>query len=376
MNEPLRLRYANQIVGAFVLLLVALLLIFGIYLLRAKEFFAAVQVFELQIPQEKIDGLRVGTEVLFLGQRAGRIVGMEYRDDETGEQDIYIRIAIKDSYLARITPGSFLAIRRKFGVGEPYLEIQRPAKGQKAATEPGKIFSSVQAEVDRLEQLSEEIAAVRKVFQNVEAQTVPALKNIQSLTQSTQDSIETKANPALEQINTTAQTVQSSVRGMQQDFHAVSQDVQASASSISNQFERAANSWDAASKSFQRTAETAHDVIDKDMRTTLTSVQDTSKRIRDNTDVVTPQAVRALKQLEEAARAIEEATTDSRDVIDVIRAEAKELPGTTERFNYGVASLQEVADAAAQVWPLRKFTKNNEPTERHSPLSVRAATFR
>ena len=375
MNEPLRLRFANQIVGAFVLVLVALMLAVGVYLLRAKEFFAAVRFFDLRIPQEKIDGLRVGTEVLFLGQRAGRIVDMQYRDLEKGADDIFIRVAIKDSYLPRIQRGSSLAIRRKFGVGEPYLEIQRPGPNPPPIAE-GEYFAPIQAEVDRLEQLSSEIAAVRQVFQNVERETVPALKNVQSLTQSTQNTIEKKLSPALESLNGTSNTVQSSVKTMESDFHNVSENVEQSVKDVAGEFKRAADSWDAASQHFQQAADAAKATIETDMQDTLNSVQNTSDRIRENTDRITPQAVNALRQLEDAARAIEEATEDSRDVIDVIRTEARDLPGTTERFNYGVATLQEVADAASQVWPIRKFTKNNEPTKRLSPVSIRGASLR
>lgn len=73
MSDPYRLRYTNQAVGVFLLVILLLLIGLSVLVLRAGDYFVEQDHYWIEVPQEDIRDLYKGTEVMILGERAGEI---------------------------------------------------------------------------------------------------------------------------------------------------------------------------------------------------------------------------------------------------------------------------------------------------------------
>ena len=82
MTAANRLKYANRIVGIFTLLICVLLIAVLATVARRKGFGAATFQLAGLIEAENIDGIQKGTDVLFLGQRVGEVLRLEYYHPE------------------------------------------------------------------------------------------------------------------------------------------------------------------------------------------------------------------------------------------------------------------------------------------------------
>ncbi len=78
MNEPYRLRYTNQIVGAFLVIVLLFVIVLLAVLLRAGNFLADQQNYWIEASQNDIGDLRKGAEVVILGERAGTVTDIQY----------------------------------------------------------------------------------------------------------------------------------------------------------------------------------------------------------------------------------------------------------------------------------------------------------
>ncbi len=120
MAKPFKFRYVNEIVGTFVLAIVALLVI-GILLAgRAQEWFVPVRELHLDFPEEGSLGLQKGAAVEVLGTGVGRVERIFVQDDGR----MAGLLSIKDEFSRFIRTDSRAIVKKRFGVaGEAFLEI-------------------------------------------------------------------------------------------------------------------------------------------------------------------------------------------------------------------------------------------------------------
>ena len=163
MSEPFRLRYVNQIVGAVLLITLVLLLALGLYVIRGRDVFARSVDYQVAIPQEMISGLHRGSDVVILGDVIGRVDRIAYAP--VG-REILLDLKIKEPFRDQIRHDSQIQVRRKFGVGEPYLELIR---GNDLL---GVVASDVPAEtVEQLDLDSTDGALITQLVENGPAAT-------------------------------------------------------------------------------------------------------------------------------------------------------------------------------------------------------------
>src|SRR5690242_20602613 len=127
MPEPLRLRFVNQIVGMFVLAVLAVVLVFLLLLLRAKGRSSGHVEFEIRIAEQDLDGLFNGAEVQILRQTAGRVDRIEY--GASGNQ-VLVGLAIKQRFAREIFTDSTARVRHSHGAALPVLEILRGERSE------------------------------------------------------------------------------------------------------------------------------------------------------------------------------------------------------------------------------------------------------
>jgi len=179
MPEPFRLRFVNQIVGTFVLAILALVFAFLLLLVRAKGRTSDHVEFEVRIKQEDLGGLRAGSEIQFLGKIAGRIDRINY----TGEgNQVVLGLSIKERFARQVFTDSTLRVRH--GHGAPFLEVLRGDRSDTAlvdlATQEPIEIHRFQSDQDRIDELAGEIRELRKL---VEKSLAPERGMQQSLPQ-------------------------------------------------------------------------------------------------------------------------------------------------------------------------------------------------
>lgn len=168
MNKPFKFRYVNEIVGVFVLLVVALLVVGILATGRAQGWFESTHEIRAVFPQEGSMGLRRGSEIRVLDTPAGTVLDIEPREDGVMEGVFEVR----DRFIQYIRDDSTGVVSRVFGVaGDAYLEITR-GRGAPLPTENAYIPVVKDTELLDLAQ---------SLLEEVRENTVPAIEQLQIL---------------------------------------------------------------------------------------------------------------------------------------------------------------------------------------------------
>lgn len=137
MSKPFKFRYVNEIVGVFVLLVVAALVVGIILAGRAQDWFEPTYEFRLELPDEGSLGLQRGAEIQILGTTVGRIGRIRVKDDGS----MYTTLTIKGDFIRFVRSDSRALVKKKFGVaGDAYVEI---TQGRGAPIDDGAVLLAV-----------------------------------------------------------------------------------------------------------------------------------------------------------------------------------------------------------------------------------------
>ena len=120
MNKPFKFRYVNEIVGSFVLVVLAALVVGIILAGRAQEWFEPVHVLRMSFPAEGSLGLQKGAEVQILGTTVGTVQGIRIREDGRMRG----RLTVKGDFIRFVRIDSEALVKKKSGIaGDAYVEI-------------------------------------------------------------------------------------------------------------------------------------------------------------------------------------------------------------------------------------------------------------
>ena len=120
MSKPFKFRYVNEIVGAFVLLVIAALVTGIILAGRAQEWFEQVHTIRIDFPEEGSLGLQRGAEVQILGTTVGRVGRIRVKDNGS----MSTTLTIREAFIRFVRADSRVLVKKKFGVaGDAYVEI-------------------------------------------------------------------------------------------------------------------------------------------------------------------------------------------------------------------------------------------------------------
>lgn len=368
MSEPLRLRYVNQIVGAFLLGIGLLVLLLALLLIRAQGLFAAHELRFIRLTQSQLDGLREGTEVFLLGRRVGEVDGLAYADEfsEEGEPLIELRLKLMQSQIQMLQEGELdrasVSVQRKFGVGEPYLEIQRPGRADLAAETPDqaggegakRFLQGFQAEEDPTDQVLRQLRSIEQSFSDTRDALVAASSDFAETSRTASTAIEEDVSPAVQSLKSASETLESD-----------------GAETLLKVRESAAN-FDLRINETSSAVQRFADGSAQEAASAVTSAAESTQR---QVDQIGPQATAAMESLQSAARSLQTLSEESRQVVDVLRREAQDLPGTVSQVRGAVDGANEVIDSASQTWLLRRYINRYGPTKTVSPSAVRGPSF-
>jgi len=121
-NKPFQFRYVNEIVGGFVLLVVALLVAAVFVAGRAQGWFEPVYRIHLDFPPQGTLELQIGSPVQILGTTVGRVEVIDVDEDGfmTGV------ITVKGDFYQFVRADSQAIVKKVFGIaGDAYVEITK-----------------------------------------------------------------------------------------------------------------------------------------------------------------------------------------------------------------------------------------------------------
>lgn len=320
MNRPYKLRFVNQLVGAFVLLVVVLLLGMILIAARTQQWFVPRHELVAFLPEGELDGLQIGTPVQVLGERAGEVSSIDYADEG---RMLQLTLQIAEPYLDQIYADSIIRIRRRLaGVGEVYLDILRgPAHRVSAGPDTPLMIVSEPAPGDELRRITEMVTEVREEVAVVRESMVRAFDRLEQTSTQVADS------------NRQLQRVLDDVEEFTPRLVPLADDLEES------------------NRQFQETTRV---------------VRDSNEQLRiilDDIGGVTP-------RLGPLADQTEELLATSQEIADTLRDESGELPGTVRQFRRTVEGADEVIEGLRQHWLLRRHIDQPEITPKIPPSKI------
>lgn len=330
MNEPYRLRYTNQAVGVFLLLILALLLVLSILVLRAGDYFVEKDLFWIEIPQEDIRDLYKGAEVMILGERAGTIESIRYVD---ASDMVRVNLSIDPKMSKQIYSDSIVRQDRKFGLGSPILMIRRgmAAGDSRQPLPPGSALTNYEGELDRVDKITRQVETVSESIRLIQEQLDPTLLSVTAASDQLKSTLSGNAEPALSETERAADS-----------FFRTNEELRPKASETLDSIQVATETLQQEiSELTDRVANSADSVRNAADSITQTS-EDTNREIAET-----------LASLRRAAEEVRKLAVQTQDLVRVARGEAEDLPGTTERFNETVSDTQDMVGEIRNHWLLR-----------------------
>ena len=156
MAKSFRFRHVNEITGAFVLAVVALLVLAVVGTGFSQRWFTRTTEFTMLLPTGA-QGLRPGAEVQMLGTIVGRVQDIWV---DKAERRMKARVSVRSDFAdIFVKKDSRALLRRPFGIGETYVEI----RGGSAEAERMAPQSAMEATAEGAptESLEKTIAQVR-----------------------------------------------------------------------------------------------------------------------------------------------------------------------------------------------------------------------
>ena len=338
MSDPYRLRYTNQAVGVFLLLILLFLIALSVLVLRAGDYFVEKDHYWIEVPQEDIRDLYKGTEVMILGERAGEIDSIRYSDTT---DMVRLNLSIDPKMSSQIFVDSVVRQDRKFGLGTPILMIRRGVTGGAERTRllPGSALQNYEGESDRLDAVANQVETVSESIRLMQEQLEPTLLSMTAASDQLRSTLATSTEPALNETRKAASSfletnetlrpksvetldsVQQATQVMQDKVTALTRDISKSADSVR-----------LAADSVARTSEETN----QDLARTLASFREVAEQVR-------------------------RLAIQTQELVSVIRSEANDLPGTTERLNETVSDTQDLVGEIRGHWLLRN---SRDPSQR------------
>jgi phospholipid/cholesterol/gamma-HCH transport system substrate-binding protein len=120
--ERSKFRHVNEITGAFVLVVLAVLIAAVMWTSRSQRWFRSNVTLRIVLPEAGAAGIRQGSEVYFLGTLVGSV--SDVIADSTGRMEAQAHI--RHDFFRFVRADSSAVVKKKFGVaGDSFFEITR-----------------------------------------------------------------------------------------------------------------------------------------------------------------------------------------------------------------------------------------------------------
>lgn len=368
MSDPYRLRYTNQAVGVFLLIILLFLILLSVWVLRAGDYFVEQDTYWIEISQEEIRDLYKGAEVMILGERAGQIDSIRYVDSS---DTVRVSLSIDPEMSDQIFTDSVVRQERKFGLGTPILVIRRGTEsdedrrplpsGNRLGTDPG--------ESDRIDQVAKQVETVSKSIRLIQEQLDPTLASTTATMDQLRTTLETDAQPTLEQSRKAATS-----------FYETNESLRPKTIETLDVIRSATTNLEGRVGTL---TQQLSDLVTDDVRKTLDDVRQSSESVRVSAETlaktsgdVNEDVSVTLETLRDAALQVQKLAVQTQELVRVLQGEADQLPGTAERVNETVSDTQDLVGEIRSHWLLRRYSTQGQPSSQISPSSIRGGSVR
>ena len=357
MNEVYRLRYTNQIVGVFLLLFLALIIVLSFTVFRLGNRFGAKDRFWIEASEEEVHELHPGTEVLILGKPVGEVLDLSYLEDGSG---VRVDIQLTKQNTAMVFEDSVVRLERKFGVGTPVLVIRRDSR-ERLSAKPlaaNQRILSFLPNLDRVDQLSDQVKQIRESFQEIQEVAEPTLESMRVTGERLQGSLDRAVDPAFRK----SQEASDSFLQTNEQIRETTINLEGRVADLVGRTER---------------------MLDQDVRMTLSAIQRSNEvieqaasQVGETSKTLDAEMIQTLSMVRETSEAIRQLAAQTEVLIEVLNEEAEDLPGTTVRVNNTMSEAQQLVQEIRSHWLLRRYRQENGTTKQLDPSSIRGGFSR
>ena len=357
MNEPYRLRYTNQIVGVFLLVFLLFLFVLSLLVFRVSDRFGKKERFWLQANESEIRDLHRGAEVIILGERAGEVRSIEYDADP---ELIRVELQVDRPFADQIFPDSTIRLERKFGVGAPVLVVRRGGRGSEPSQplSAGSQIKNFQGESDRVDQLSRDVEVITESIRAIQQSAEPSLQSVDDAADRFRGSLDNSVDPAFDR-----------TREASESFITTNEEVRLATRQLEARIIELTNKIGT--------------LVEQDMRQTLVDVRESSDDVSDaaqsvnrTSSHVDQDVAVTLERMRESIDQVRALAEETREVVRIVRREANDLPGTTNRVNDTLSDTQDLVGEIRSHWLLRRYTNQSSSSSQVSPSVIRGGSVR
>jgi len=369
MNEPLRLRYTNQIVGAFLLILLLFVIGLSVLLLQATDYFVEHDMYWIEIAQEDVGELYKGADVMILGERAGNVDSIRYID---GSDRIRVSLKIDPTKSADIFTDSVVLMQRRFGLGKPTLVIRRAHRDRAIQAQPlpaGSRLENFRGEDDRIDQMAREVATVSDSVRKIQQKLEPTLTGIEQSANRFASSLDDSVDPAFASTQNASDSILATSEAVRPEVVETMQTIRTATENLESRIETL-------TKKIEQLVENDVRRTLADVRESTDDISDAAKGVNQSTQTASEDIAETLVALRLAAEQVQQLATETREVVRIVRKEAGDLPGTTRRVNDTVSDTQELVGEVRSHWLLRRYRDQATASQQLSPSSVRGGSAR
>lgn len=159
MKKPFKFRYVNEIVGGFILLVIAALLTGVILAGLAQQWFEPKLELRIRFPPEGSAGIKKGAEVVIMGTLVGTVDRVIVEDDGSMEGVL----SIQQEFARFIRDDSRAVLKKKFGVaGDAFVEI---TKGDGSVLQDAMLPTAAEIDADLVVALQALLEQVHKAVE-------------------------------------------------------------------------------------------------------------------------------------------------------------------------------------------------------------------
>jgi len=346
MSVPLRIRRAEWVAGAFLLLALVALLGSLVFLSRARGGFEATVGYHVVLRNGY--GVTPGGRVEMLGIDIGTIETLEITDDNR----VSARLEIRERFAARVREDSVVRVKAS-------LDLQGVLGGVGLSVSPGSLEAAPLAEGATIEAV--EPSSVVDLLPVVPDD--PLIEDLQALVSNTRRLSEALADP------------DSPVNGLLEQSSALLAAVQDRKGSVGRLladdgalYERLVGTLDDVERSLSRLEKTlarsdrlmgsADGLVDKggEVFDKAGTMVETGNRVFGDLDPVLDSTDTAMKDLDAAVKAFGETTSELEKVV-------RALGPLVDDMDEMVRDMDDVAEAAKRMWVLRRRARAREGDE-------------
>jgi phospholipid/cholesterol/gamma-HCH transport system substrate-binding protein len=305
MQARFKFRHVNEVVGVFVIAVVALVIVGVIFSSHSQRWFARKFGFDVLLPQAGTSGLRRGDEVFILGVSAGLVDDVIVKDDGR----VKARVKMRRDFERFVRVDSTASIKKAFAVaGDSFMEISAGTGVRLPADNPTIICVPSEDSLGRIE----------KIVSDLHAELIPVVK---------------KTGAGLEQ------------------WTKLGADLEKSNRRLSGLFVR----WDRLSEGLEQGKGTAGKLLTEDA-------------LADEAQQLLARANQAMGQLQLMATNLNAAMTNIQagaarlpEIADAVANETKDMPGLVHQTQVSMRELERLIEALQRHWLVRRYVKKADP---------------